>query len=288
MKDVYQEVTDRMIEEMKKGIVPWRKPWSDGVEMSISHVTGRPYSLLNQLLLGWKPGEWLTFRQCAEEGGHVKKGEKSHIIVFWSFVDKKDGKVTVTADGDTIREQVPILRWYNVFHIDQCEGITPRFAKAANETPLHPDARADAMISDYVKRSGVTFIVRHSDRAFYRPADDLVVVPELSQYDDAAEFYSTALHELTHSTGHPSRLNRIDSTVFASEAYSAEELVAELGSSFLMSHAGLETPASFANSAAYLRGWLKALRDDKRLLVKAAGKAERAVQLILGEGEKVE
>ena len=177
---------------------------------------------------------------------------------------------------------MPFLRYYNVFHIDQCEGLN---AKHMPELPAtaKPDETAENMIAAYAQRSGVTIKHQESDRAFYRPSNDTVVLPLLAQCAETSEYYSTAFHELTHSTGHSTRLNRLEKTAyFGSEAYSKEELIAEIGASALVNHAGLETSASFRNSAAYIQNWLKVLRDDKRFIVSASGKAEKAVNLILG------
>lgn len=195
--------------------------------------------------------------------------------------------MVIGADGKPIMESVPFLRYYNVFHLDQCEGIQPRFAEEA--TPgesLSPDEAAEHIVQDYVQRSGVKLTIQHSDRAFYRPLTDSVTVPELVQFTSVSEYYSTLFHELTHSTGHASRLNRLSKEAcFGSEAYSKEELIAELGAAFLVNHAGLETDGSFRNSAGYIQSWLKALKDDKRLIVSAAGKADKAVAMILNSTE---
>jgi antirestriction protein ArdC len=285
--DLYAEITNRMIAELSAGNIPWIKPWRGENDLAISHTTGKPYSFLNQMLLNFRPGEYLTFKQCSDEGGKIRRGEKGKMIVFWKWVDKKDGDVILMPDGREIIEQVPILKYYTVFHIDQTDSIRPRWEKPANPSPaLSPDARAEQIIQGYVARSGVTFIARQSNQAFYRPSDDTVVVPAMSQYDNIAEYYSCAGHEIVHSSGHPKRLNRItDIAAFGSESYSKEELCAEMGSAFLVSIAGLETRESFRNSAAYIQGWLKALNDDKRLVVAAAGAAQKAVEFILGRKE---
>lgn len=284
--DLYAEITNRMITELSAGRIPWQKPWRGENDLAISHTTGKPYSFLNQMLLRFRPGEYLTFKQCADEGGRVRSGEKGHMIVFWKWVEKKDGDVILMPDGRKVIEQIPILKYYTIFHLDQCNGIKPRWEKPADGPAPAPDAHAEQIIRDYVARSGVTFISRPGNQAFYRPSDDTVVVPALSQYDNVAEYYSTSFHELTHSTGHSSRLNRItDIAAFGSEQYSKEELCAEMGSAFLVSIAGLETRDSFRNSAGYVQGWLRALNDDKRLVVAAAGAAQKAVELIVGTKE---
>lgn len=274
-QDIYQEVTDRIISQMEHGEIPWRKPWIiSGAACAISHSTGKAYSLLNQLILG-KPGEYLTFAQCTKEGGHIRKGERASMVVFWKWVEQEDEETKEI-------KKIPFLRHFSVFHIDQCEGIKPRHSVPASVQTIDPDAAADAIIADYLQRSGVKLIHQEGDRAFYRPSTDSVTLPLLTQFKSRAEYYSTAFHELTHSTGHSSRLNRLNKVAcFGSEEYSKEELVAEIGAAALVNHSGLETVDSFTNSAAYIQSWLKALKNDKRLIVSAAGQAEKACSLIL-------
>nr|MBR4281920.1 DUF1738 domain-containing protein [Clostridia bacterium] len=261
---------------MEQGQTPWFKSWHSNSK-AISHATGKPYSLLNQMLLG-RPGEYLPFRQCQEAGGHVRKGEKAQLVVFWKWLQQEDEET-----GET--KEVPFLRYYNVFHIDQCEGIA---AKHTTETAFPDGAstveHAQNIIYDYLGRTGVKLSHSEGDRAFYRPSTDEVVLPIRKQFVSTAEYYSTVFHELTHSTGHPSRLNRLDKVAsFGSEVYSKEELVAEIGAAALVNHVGLETSTSLRNNAAYIQNWLNVLRGDKRFIVLAAGKAEKAVNLILNQ-----
>ena len=283
MSDVYQMVTDRILDQLSQGFIPWHCPWTGSGTGCISYSTGRPYSLLNQLLLGGKAGEYITFNQARALGGNVRKGEKSRFVVFWKLLQGRD------EDTDAITT-IPILKYYNVFHLDQCENILPRWEPP---TPLEakpallPDDRAEQVILDYVDRSSVKFNPCRSDRAYYAPSTDTIIVPELSQYSDIAEFYSTAFHEIIHSTGASNRLGRLTES-YSHESYSKEELIAEIGSSFLCNHCGVETADSFRNSVAYIQGWAKALRNDKKLIVSAAGKAEKAANYVLGiDGKEV-
>ena len=274
--DIYKEVTDRIIAQMEEGVIPWSKPWVS-CGKAISRSTGKPYSLLNQMLLG-RPGEYLTFKQCQEAGGKVKKGEKSSMVVFWKWLEQKDEET-----GEV--KEVPFLRYYNVFHIDQCEGVT---AKHTSETAFpdgaEPLEAAQEIIYDYLSREGVKLAHQEGDRAFYRPSTDEVVLPVRKQFMSTAEYYSTVFHELTHSTGHAKRLNRLSKpSFFGTEDYSKEELVAEIGAATLVNHMGIETSTSLRSNAAYIQNWLKVLRDDKRFIVSAAGKAEKAVALILNQ-----
>jgi len=198
------------------------------------------------------------------------------MVVFWKFIEREDEKTHE-------KKQVPFLRYFNVFHIDQCEGLKARHQQALPNT-ANADEAADAIIHSYCKRSGVKLQHQEGDRAFYSPSSDSITLPLLAQFAETAEYYSTAFHELTHNTGHASRLDRLSKTAyFGSEAYSKEELIAEIGAATLVNAAGLETSSSFRNSAAYIQNWLKVLRDDKRFIVSAAGKSEKAVSLILGQ-----
>ena len=271
--DIYAEVTSRIIDQLERGVIPWQKPWIASGQ-AISRATGKPYSLLNQMILG-RGGEYVTFKQCQAEGGKVRKGEKSSMVVFWKFIEQEDEETHE-------KKQVPFLRYYSVFHIDQCEGLTAKYVLPLPDS-AEPNVNAEKIASYYIRRSGVDFRHQEGNRAFYQSAKDSVIIPLIKQFSSTAEYYSTLFHELTHSTGHESRLNRLSSTAyFGSEAYSKEELVAEIGAAALVNHVGLETPSSFRNSTAYIQNWLKVLRDDKRFIVSAAGKAEKAVNLILG------
>lgn len=174
------------------------------------------------------------------------------------------------------------MRYYSVFHIDQCEGLAARHSQPLPQT-ASTDQNAETIISGYVQRSGVKVEHRQADGAYYQPSTDRVVLPLLAQFAESAAYYSTAFHELVHSTGHSSRLDRLTALArFGSDDYSKEELVAEIGAAALVNHTGLETSASLRNNAAYIQNWLDVLKGDKRFIVSASSKAEKAVALILG------
>lgn len=304
MFDIYAAVTDRIVAAMEEGVIPWHKPWVlNGVKddkidsrvAAVNYVTGKPYSLLNQMLLG-RPGEYLSFKQCKEAGGMVKKGEKASMVVFWKMLNcqetDKDGKPVLDSDGKIVTKTVPVLKYFNVFHIDQCEGIKPRH-EAKVEQPeeskpaVSPLEVGENVIRGYVERSGVKFLTGVQDNAFYRPSADVISIPEISQYTHVAEYYSTAFHEMVHSTGHKSRLDRFGGSAgiaaFGDENYSKEELVAEIGSAAICNRIGIETATTFRNSVAYIQNWLAALKNDKRLIVSAASRADKAVCLIMDD-----
>ena len=174
--DIYAEVTSRIMQQMENGVIPWRKPWiASGA--AVSHATGKAYSLLNQMLLG-RPGEYATYSQIQKAGGYVKKGEKASMVVFWKWIQQEDEET-----GEV--KEIPFLRYYNVFHIDQCEGIKARFAAQLPQT-ANADATAEAIIADYVKREGVHMEHVAGDRAFYRPSTDSITLPLLKQFKEMA------------------------------------------------------------------------------------------------------
>ena len=293
--DIFAAVTERIIAELESGIIPWNRPWSGVSEGAIRRSNGKPYSLINQLLLG-KPGEYLTFKQCKDEGGKVKKGAKSKMVVFWKVLhrEKKDtsGNVIRDENGLPVDDPIPMLRYYNVFHIDDCEGIQPKYTAEYLPATASPVERAEEIIAEYSSRAKLTIERSKQNQAFYSPSRHLVSLPLMAQFEDTAGYYETAFHELTHSTGHKSLLNRFSendgAAAFGSESYSKEELVAEIGACGILHELGLETTKSFRNNAAYIQSWLSALKNDKRLIVSAAGRAEKAIRLILGEQEDTE
>lgn len=275
--NVYEMVTKRIIEQLEQGTVPWQKPWGGVRSGAFNRISKRPYSLINQMLLE-HDGEYGSFKQWKDLGGHVKKGAKAEMVVFWKIieVEEKNDK------GEIEKKKLPLLRYYNVFHISQVEGVEP--LKENLNTEIEPIEEADRVIRDYVDREHIIFNEHKSNDAFYDPMTDMVVVPMKEQYQNINEYYSTTFHEITHSTGAQKRLDRDikELAPFGSPTYSKEELVAEFGSAFLINHLGIETEGTFNNSAAYIENWLKVLKNDNKILISASSKAEKAVNYILG------
>ena len=284
-------ITERILAELEKGVAPWHRPWFGTLDGPISHTTGKPYSLLNQILLGDVPSEFVTFKQAKAEGGAPKKGSKGKLVTFWKRIQVSGVATDEDADGEaefaTGRGRViPFLRYYTVFDIADCDGIAPKFPD--REAVAHePSAEGEAVVDGYFSQDGAPQLDRDhkSNRAFYSLALDSVTVPRIDQFPELAEFYSTLFHEMIHSTGHASRLDRFTGkdAHFGSEDYSREELVAEIGAAALLHRIGLETPETFRNSAAYVDSWSKALRADSKLFTTACARAEKAVRWILGE-----
>jgi antirestriction protein ArdC len=280
--NMYEIVTERILAELEKGSVPWQKPWSGVAGGAISRTTGKPYSMLNQWMLS-QTGEYLTFRQVQAEGGKVRKGSKAEMVVFF-----KPFKVNETdRNGTQVEKTIPLLRYYNVFHIDQCEGIFPKYTTVPDRS-FDPIEEAESICSEFCKREDLTITHALQDRAFYSPMADTITLPLKEQFSEVAEYYSTLFHELGHSTGVPKRLGRfqVDSVLHQSkEEYSQEELVAEIASATILSTLGIETKGSFENAVAYIDNWIQALKNDRRMIVTAASKAEKAVGLIMGGKE---
>ncbi len=271
---VYQIVTDRIINLLEQGVCPWRRPWKSTLAQNL--VSRKPYQGINSLVLNslaFESPYWATFKQAKDLGGNVKRGEHGTPIIFWKWLERESeaGKA----------EKFPMLRYYTVFNAAQCEGL-------ADKLPGTPAAAreilpCESVIASYQGGPGIQ--IDGGDRAFYRPSTDSVHMPARESFESAESWYSVLFHELTHSTGHEKRLARFESPdqfLFASSSYSKEELVAEMGAAFLCGETGISR--DLENSAAYIESWLRVLRQSKnsRLIVEAAGKAQKAADLILG------
>lgn len=276
---VYELVTQRIINELEKGYIPWQKPWTGIAGGAVSHVTGKAYSMLNQWMLDL-PGEYLSFNQIKTEKGTLMKGSKAKIIVFFKLY-----KVTDVDTAGVKRDRfIPLLRYYNVFHISQCEGIKAKYLPVLPSKCFNPIEEAERIAAEFSQRENVPIHHVQQDRAFYSPRTDSITLPAKSQFEDSAEYYSTLFHEITHASGHEKRLNRFsfDSVWRESkEDYSKEELIAEIGAATILATLNIETQSSFKNSTAYIQNWVKALKDDSRMIISAASKAEKAIAYIL-------
>lgn len=281
--DVYEMVTAKVIEKLESGVVPWHRPWAGG-GLPMNMKSRKEYKGMNVWLLGDHSSPWWgSMKQINDLGGKVLAGEKSSLCVF---NDKKLKKSAKDADGDDESESDGkgkyywLLKYYRVFNIAQTTlKDDPRFKV---ETKVHEPIKEAAEIVDGMPSRPV--MESREASAFYRPSADMVNVPELKYFESAEEYYSVVFHELTHSTGHSSRLGRKgveECAAFGSATYSEEELVAEMGAAFLCGKCGIER-RTLDNSAAYIAGWLNRLKDDRRLLVKAAGAAQKAADFILG------
>jgi antirestriction protein ArdC len=279
--DLMQRVTDQLIEAMEEGRVPWRKPWTE-YGPPRNAATGRHYHGVNILLLTLRQqaGEfeyplWLTLRQANERGGRVRKGERGQLVVFSKRTTEE---VRNEKTGEMEEKSRFMWRPFYVFNVAQLEGVE-FIAPSPPARVVSPIEAAEAVWAGYRTAPPLH---HGGDRAFYRrPPRDEIHMPRRERFESDAAYYETLFHEAVHSTGASHRLNRStleQAGVFGDANYSQEELVAEIGSAMLMAHAGL-TP-DYRNSAAYLQGWLRALKDDRRLIVRASKEAERAVHYI--------
>ena len=280
-KSVYEMVTDRIMEQLENNIIPWQKPWAGIRSGAFNRISKKPYSLLNQMLLKFD-GEYASYKQWQDIGGHVRKGAKSEIVVFWKIQPVEEEH----EDGTKEVKQIPFLRYYNVFHISQVDGVEP-LPKEELNNDIEPIEKAENILYDYWTREDITVEHKAGDKAYYSPNLDLICLPLFEQFTSANEYYSTAYHESIHSTMKESRCNRAEDckgklVAFGSE-YGKEELVAEIGSANLMNIAGIETSGTVRNSTAYIQSWLSVLRNDTKFIVSASSKAEKAVKYILGE-----
>lgn len=280
--DLYDAVTRRIIAELEAGRVPWVQPWeADSVAPGLPRnaLTGRPYSGINILILwnaltenGWRTQSWLTFRQARAAGGSVRKGARGTCVVYADRFTP-DAETEKTGSGDAPRT-VAFLKRFTVFNIDQCEGLPADLAP--DPVPL-ADAEIVPQAEALIAASGVAVRIG-GDRAFYAPAEDFVQLPPPRAFLDPVNFYSVALHELTHATGHKARLDRPILNAFGSPAYAREELVAEMGSAFLASALGI---APTVRHADYLGAWLDVLRADNCAIFRAASAASKAADWLL-------
>lgn len=265
--NVYEMVTNQIIEKLEQGTIPWELPFKNG--LAINYVTQKPYRGINTWLLDG--GEYATFKQITDNGGKVKKGAKSQIVVFWKLIDVEDEET-----GEETK--LPLLRYYRVFKIgEQTEGIEPKqISESFDHDPIEEAERIIKEFENAPKYSS------KSGAAYYRPSEDVVNVPPQEDFKEIEAYYSTFFHEIVHSTGHKDRLNRPGISQFngfGTEKYSKEELVAELGASMLCAIAGIEN-ATLDRSASYIESWLKVLKDDKSMIISASQQAQKAVDYI--------
>lgn len=300
--DIYEFVNDKLISQMENGIIPWLKPWTrvqtgKSYEFCLVNArkyrSGELYSLMNQFLLG-EDGVYLSFKEVKDAGGKVKKGAKAKTVVFWKIIQKdrvdENGKPVMGKDGKPIKDSIPLLRYKNVFSLNDTEGV-PEKKWMHEQKPAEintgfehePIEQIEKILRDYIEREGIEFTASLSNEAYYRPFDDSIHIPMISQFPQVEEYYSTWAHECTHSTGHSKRLNRLKMENLAARGvdYSKEELVAEIGAASILSICGIDTAKTIRNSTAYLQGWLTHLKNDKKMLISAAGKAEKAINMIL-------
>ncbi len=280
MANVFEIVTEQILTHLGNGVIPWRKPWNSKILLPRNLMTGKKYRGINVWLLlasSYASPYWLTFNQTKTLGGTIKKGEKSSIVVFWNF---KEVEELNEGTGALEKKNIPFLKYYRVFNVLQCEGIT--YPDQPEEAHSNPIEEAEAIVNGFQGRPEIKhgFI-----KACYNPIEDLVKMPSKAAFVNPEEYYSTLYHELTHATGSASRLNRETLSApasFGSKNYAREELIAEMGAAYLCAITGI-AHATLENSAAYIQGWRDTIRKDSRLVVLAAAQAQKAVNHIIGQ-----
>ncbi len=282
--DIYAIVTEKIINLLEGGVVPWRRPWtSTGLPRNLA--SKKPYRGVNFFLLSaskYVSPFWLTIRQANELGGRVRKGEESTIVAFWKVDDAKQKTEDDDEETDGKTRRRFLLRYYRVFNLEQCE-LPQTVLDKLPKTEAHehdPIETAERIISDMPNRPEIQYT---GSKAFYSSLTDRITLPPRELFTSAEEFYATALHETVHSSGSEKRLARegiCEAAPFGSPVYSKEELVAEFGAAYLCAEAGISN-AVICNQAGYVAGWLKKLRDDRKLLIHAAAQAQRAADYIL-------
>lgn len=278
--DVYQIITDRILEMLEKGVAPWQKPWqspANGGLLPTNYASKKAYRGINYFMLsmlGRSCPFWVTFNQARELGGSVRKGEKGTPIVFWK-------RLPVTDEKTGEKKVIPLLRYYTVFNLEQVDGI--KWSIPALPVKAEHERIADAE-KIYPAMPDKPALSHGGDRACYSPTFDAVKMPNLKDFLTAEQYYAVLFHELTHATGHAKRLNRdgvTDGAKFGSDKYGKEELCAEMGSAFLCAHVGI-SPQTIGQSASYLDSWIRAIKGDRKLVVIAAAQAQRAFENVLG------
>lgn len=275
---IYQKVTDLIVEKLEAGTKAWNKPFSAPGILPMNLTTQKAYRGFNSLFLsslGYESPYFLTFNQVKKLGGSVVQGQKSYPIVFWKFVNKV-GKDEPT--DEPVRKSFPILKYYNVFNLEQTTGIDEKHIPEIVVYEHDSIPEAEQLVANYPNPPQIT---HGADGACYISALDRVMMPDKETFKTEFYYYSVMFHELGHSTGHNDRLNRPLGNIFGSHAYSFEELVAEMTAAFLCGSCGFEAE-TIDNSAAYLNGWAGALKKNPNWLIQAAGKAQKAADHILG------
>ena len=276
--DIHQTITNQIIEAMESARTRGRRLWDSQPSLPLNLTTGKPYSGINVLMLwaaglrnGYTSPYWLTYKQAADRGGQVRKGERSTLCVFYKPWESEN---TNPATGETETTRGAVLKSFRVFNVDQIDGI---------EAPAPEPRPAFVAIEDAERILAASPAPIHmgGTQAFYRPATDTIHLPPREAFINPEAFYSTALHEICHSSGHKSRLNRDFSGRFGTEAYAFEELIAELGSAFLNADLGI-IASTLQDHADYLVSWVKILKDNKKAILTAAAQASKAHAFIKG------
>ena len=275
MTSAYETVTNTIVGMLESGTAPWSKPWSSGGPMGRPlRATGEGYQGINTLILwsaaqerGYQSRYWLTYKAAQEKGGQVRKGEKATTVFFFTKILKG---ATETEEA----KMFPLMKSYCVFNADQCDGLTAPYIAPTAPPVSMPIGERHAGADAFATATGAD--IRHGGaRAFFRPSEDIVQMPQFADFNTPEAYYAVLLHELTHWSGHKSRLDRSLKGRFGDPDYAFEELIAELGAAYLCADLGV-SPEPRPDHASYIASWIKGLRDDPRAIFRAAAAAEKA------------
>jgi antirestriction protein ArdC len=282
-KGIYEIVNDIILGHLEKGVVPWRQTWI-GKGLPRNRLTQHVYRGINRILLNlsdYPTNEFVSFKQVKELGGNIRKGERSHMVIFWKWIEPvKDEEVSIEED----LSRYPYIQYHHVWNIAQCDGIESLEA-AAPPAQIEPIQQAEQLILGVKDKPE---IVWDHQEAYYDPRKDVINVPQITSFENANAYYSVLFHELVHSTGHEKRLARkgiTDTIRFGTLEYSFEELIAEMGACYLLSHCGI-VPDNFSNNAAYINGWMKKLKQEKYSFIHASVYAQKALDFLLGNEQQ--
>jgi antirestriction protein ArdC len=280
--NIYESITNRIIETLESGTIPWRKEWkvSGGSgQLPYNLASGKPYrgvNIISLLCSGYSSAGWVTYKQAQGMGYQVRKGEKSSPVVFWKF----PARATVATVADD--KQFPFAKFYNVFNVEQLDGVPA--ALPFDVQPFDAIEAAESVVTRYMDSPSHPTLGHGGSKAYFRLATDHVQMPDRESFTTPAGYYSTLFHEFTHSTGIKARLDREElkgMMNFGDSEYSKEELTAEFGAAFLCGEAGIANDQILTNSAAYIQSWIQKLKNDKTMVVQAAQRAQKAADYIL-------
>jgi antirestriction protein ArdC len=287
--NIYETITNRIIDSLEKGVIPWRKQWKvsakNGGAPSVPYnvTNGKRYRGINEISLlcsGYSSSGWCTYKQAQTLGYQVRKGERSSPVVWWSFPDRTKAEE---------KDRAPFAKFYSVFNVEQMDGVPGELPLGDDAEPFDAIESAETLANNYMMSASHPTLGFGGSDAYFRPSTDHVQMPPRESFTSPENYYSVLFHEFVHSTGIKSRLGReeLASMVrFGDREYSKEELTAEFGAAFLCGEAGISNDGLLDNSTAYIQNWIAKLQSDKNFAVQAAQRAQKAADFILGRSWK--
>lgn len=274
--NAYQKITEKIVEQLNAGVIPWHRPWANIVNTPVKHTDGKEYSLLNQMLLGFVPGEYITYNQAGKEGGHVRKGAKARTVYFWGEATED----VVKEDGTVEKKTYRFPKIYQVFNMADVEGVQPKWADREPEKCDEHEMTSETILDSYMD-SHPEFSISYGKTPLYERSSDTAQIPDISLFKNKESYYKVLFHLIARSTGVEGRLGR--STAQNAKEDQREELLAEICSAMVCSAAGLDTDKTVEDTASYIAKWVPALKSDPQMIVWASSRAEAAAKYILGQ-----